>query len=212
MNFGSLPVGLRFEHFDIDQHLAAAGQAITVKDGQVGILTKDNFTPVINIADISWTFGGQYAPSVYNLMFAVGVLLAQQDLKSIPDSMIASIKNYQLDEAGGRLTLFENKDTGVKVLADFAHEKYSLIDQIRRSSRSIPANIAEAWRKRRYPKSFVSKLTDSWGEEAEVEVWLDMCRDCNYLSDERFVYFSEKYEEVSKMLYSMIEKPEKFCH
>jgi four helix bundle protein len=91
-------------------------------------------------------------------------------------------------------------------------EIYSLTDQIRRSSRSIPAGIAEGWRKRRYVKSFVSKLVDSWGEEAEVEVWLDTARDCGYISEERHTYFRKKYEEVSKMLYSMIEQPEKFCY
>ena len=52
-------------------------------------------------------------------------------------------------------------------------EKYALVDQIRRSSRSVPANIAEAWSRRRYPKSFVNKLIDSLGEESETEVWLD---------------------------------------
>ena len=91
-------------------------------------------------------------------------------------------------------------------------EIYSLTDQIRRASRSIGAGIAEAWRKRRYEKSFVSRLVDSWAEEAEVEVWLDTAYDCGYISKDRHAYFREKYEEVSKMLYSMIEQPEKFCY
>jgi len=91
-------------------------------------------------------------------------------------------------------------------------ETYSLTDQIRRASRSIGAGIAEGWRKRRYAKSFVSKLVDSWAEEAEVEVWLDTAYDCGYLSEDRHAYYRGKYEEVSKMLYSMIEQPEKFCY
>ena len=59
-------------------------------------------------------------------------------------------------------------------------EKYSIVDQIRRSSRSIPANIAEAWKKRNYPKMFVSKIIDAAGEAGETEVWLDVCKDAGY--------------------------------
>jgi len=91
-------------------------------------------------------------------------------------------------------------------------ENYSLTDQIRRASRSIPGLIAEGWRKRRYPKSFVLRLTDAWGEEGEVQVWLDMSHDCQYLSEERYLYYCQKYAEVGKMLYSMIQHPEKFCY
>ena len=91
-------------------------------------------------------------------------------------------------------------------------EKYSLIDQLRRSSRSIPANIAEAWRKRKYIKNFVSKLYDSYGEEGETEVWLNMSKDLGYITNEKHRYFIDKYTEISKMLYSMINKPEKFCN
>jgi len=60
-------------------------------------------------------------------------------------------------------------------------ERYSLIDQIRRSSRSVPANLAEAWKKRRYEKAFVSKLIDCAGEAGETEVWLDFSRDFGYI-------------------------------
>jgi four helix bundle protein len=89
-------------------------------------------------------------------------------------------------------------------------ERFSLTDQIRRSTRSIPTNLAEGWKKRRYPKSFVSKVVDCLGEAGEVEVWLDFARDCGYLSVVRHRYFFEGYEEVSKMLYGMIQKEEKF--
>jgi four helix bundle protein len=90
-------------------------------------------------------------------------------------------------------------------------EKFSLTDQIRRSSRSIPANIAEAWKKRSYSKMFVSKLIDCAGEAGETEVWLDFAKDANYLSADKHAYFISNYDEISRMLYSLINKPEKFC-
>ncbi len=91
-------------------------------------------------------------------------------------------------------------------------EKYSLVDQVRRSSRSVSANIAEAWYKRRYPKSFVSKLSDSSSEAGETEVWVDFAADHRYLAQEKKVHLLEKYGEVNKMLTGMMNKPEKFCH
>jgi four helix bundle protein len=91
-------------------------------------------------------------------------------------------------------------------------EKYSLVDQIKRSSRSVPSNIAEAWVKRKYPKSFVSKLLDSLAEEGETEVWIDMSKDCKYIDDELHNSLLERYTEVAKMLSSMINSPDKFCN
>ena len=90
-------------------------------------------------------------------------------------------------------------------------EKFSLTDQIRKSSRSIPANIAEAWKKRLYPKMFVSKIIDAAGEAGETEVWLDVSKDAGYLSDEKYKYFVFGYDEVNRMLYGMVDKPESFC-
>ena len=90
-------------------------------------------------------------------------------------------------------------------------EKYSLTDQIRRSSRSIPANIAEAWKKRIYSKMFVSKLIDCAGEAGETEVWLEIAKDAGYLVIDKYNYFIAAYDEVNRMLYSMIDKPDKFC-
>ncbi|MGB9715173.1 MAG: four helix bundle protein [Thermodesulfovibrionales bacterium] len=89
-------------------------------------------------------------------------------------------------------------------------EKYSLVGQIRRSSRSIPANLAEAWKKRRYPKMFVSKIIDAAGEAGETEVWLDFSKDAAYLSKERYESLISGYNEVNRMLYGMINKHEKF--
>ncbi len=91
-------------------------------------------------------------------------------------------------------------------------EKYALVDQIRRSSRAVPAIISEAWSRRRYPKSFVSKLIEADGETSETTVWLDFSKDHNYLEIKRYNYFIEQYDEVSRMLYSMINQPEKFCY
>jgi len=91
-------------------------------------------------------------------------------------------------------------------------EKYSLVDQIRRSSRSVPANIAEAWVKRKYPKSFISKLLDALAEEAETEVWIDMSKDSKYIDVQSHNILIEKYQEIAKMLTSMINTPEKFCN
>ena len=89
-------------------------------------------------------------------------------------------------------------------------EKYSLTDQICRSSRSVAANIAEGFRKRQYPKMFVSKLADADGEVAEPQVWLDFARDCKYISPELHDELIEGYEGVGRMLGSMMSTPEKF--
>ncbi|MCF8233168.1 MAG: four helix bundle protein [Bacteroidales bacterium] len=90
-------------------------------------------------------------------------------------------------------------------------EKYSLTDQIRRASRSVCSNIAEAWAKKIYIKAFVSKLTDSLGEEHETEVWLDYARDCGYLKEDKHKRLMSEYDEVRKILISMINNPGKFC-
>ena len=90
-------------------------------------------------------------------------------------------------------------------------EKYALVDQIRRSSRSVAANLAEAWKKRRYKKAFISKIIDCAGEAGETEVWLDFSKDFQYISEEQHVELMQKYDEVSRMLTGMIEKADKFC-
>ena len=90
-------------------------------------------------------------------------------------------------------------------------EMYSLTDQIRRSSRSIGANIAEAWAKRRYEKHFVSKLTDSAGEQQETQHWIGVAFDCGYISETQGREFVDKCLEVGRMLGGMISKAELFC-
>lgn len=89
-------------------------------------------------------------------------------------------------------------------------ERYSLTDQIRRSSRSVCGNIAEGYRKRQYPNMFASKLADAHAEAAETQVWLDFARDCGYLTPEYHKQLSTGYEEVERMLASMIANPQKF--
>jgi four helix bundle protein len=89
-------------------------------------------------------------------------------------------------------------------------ERYSMTDQIRRSSRSVPANIAEAYRKRQYPNAFVAKLSDSDAECAETQTWLDFSKDCGYISTETCQRLNNEYEEVGRMLGGMMSNPERF--
>lgn len=89
-------------------------------------------------------------------------------------------------------------------------EKYSLTDQIRRSSRSVCANIGEAYRKRIYPKHFISKLTDSDSENAETQVWLQFSITCGYLDDENYSNLNDKSLEIGKMINHMILNPQKY--
>jgi four helix bundle protein len=89
-------------------------------------------------------------------------------------------------------------------------ERYSLTDQVRRSSRSVAANIAEGYRKRQYMKMFTSKLADADAEATETQVWLDFSFDCAYVSQDLHQALSSGYEEVGKMLGGMMAAPEKF--
>ena len=89
-------------------------------------------------------------------------------------------------------------------------EMYSLTDQIRRSSRSVPANIAVAYRKRIYPKSFHSKLTDSDAENSETQVWLEFSLKCNYINESIYIEFINESNEVGKLINYMILNPQKF--
>jgi len=105
-------------------------------------------------------------------------------------------------------------EAGMKIFElskDFPkEEKYSLTDQMRRSSRSVSSNIAEAWRKRKYPKSFIAKLSDSEGEAAETQVWLDYALKCGYLSQENYDRLYDQYEHIIAMLINMSTKPEQW--
>lgn len=89
-------------------------------------------------------------------------------------------------------------------------ERYSLTDQIRRSSKSTCSNIAEAYRKRIYPKHFRSKLTDSDGENSETLVWLDFAIACKYIDEQSYKKLSSENVEIGKLLNYMMLNPEKF--
>ena len=89
-------------------------------------------------------------------------------------------------------------------------EKYSLTDQIRRSSRSVASNISEAWRKRRYAAAFISKLNDSEGEAAETQTHLEISRRCGYLDDKTVQSLDERYEHLLAQLVTMARQPEKW--
>jgi four helix bundle protein len=90
-------------------------------------------------------------------------------------------------------------------------EAYSLTDQIRRCSRSIGAQISEAWAKRVYEKHFVSKLTDADGEQHETQHWIDTAADCEYLSEEESTALVRQCEEIGRLLGGMIAKADRFC-
>ena len=89
-----------------------------------------------------------------------------------------------------------------------AEEKFSLTDQIRRSSRSVAANIAEAWRKRRYEKSFIAKLSDAEAEAAETQTRLDFAKACGYIEEQQWTDLIEKYEYLISMLVKISNSPE----
>jgi four helix bundle protein len=88
-----------------------------------------------------------------------------------------------------------------------AGERYSLTDQFRKASRSVAANIAEAWRKRRYPAAFVSKLNDTEGEAAETETWIEFALRCGYMAESAAADLEQRYEQILSQLVVMIEKP-----
>lgn len=106
------------------------------------------------------------------------------------------LKVFQLSFKAG-MEIFKLSKTFPK------EETYSLTDQIRRSSRSVSGNIAEAFRKRRYPKSFISKLSDAEGEAAETQVWLDYALECEYITKKEFDTLNDNYDHIIAMLVRM---------
>jgi four helix bundle protein len=87
-------------------------------------------------------------------------------------------------------------------------EMYSLTDQARKAARSVCANLAEAWRKRRYKAAFIAKLSDSEAEAAETQVWIEFAVKCNYLDRKSALALYQVYDEVLRMLVAMINNPE----
>ncbi len=89
-------------------------------------------------------------------------------------------------------------------------EKYSLTDQVRRSSRSVCANLAEAYRKKRYPAHFISKLTDCDAENSETNVWIEFAYSCKYIDEVMLHNLLAQTEEIGKMISHAINNPEKY--
>ncbi|MBP1734403.1 MAG: ribosomal protein [Deltaproteobacteria bacterium] len=90
-------------------------------------------------------------------------------------------------------------------------EKYSLTDQVRRSSRSVCSNLAEGWRKRKYQAVFINKLLDAAQDAAETQTWLEFALHCGYIDDDVFRNLYEKYEHIFAMLSTMEKKADAFC-
>jgi len=91
-------------------------------------------------------------------------------------------------------------------------EKFSMVDQMRRASRSVCSNIAEGWRKRRYISVFRNKMTDAMQEASETQCWLEFASACRYISEDEFQDLDVEYENIIGMLSSMEMKSEKFCY
>ena len=106
---------------------------------------------------------------------------------------------------------FEEAMTVFELSKTFPREEmYSLTDQVRRSSRSVAANITEAWRKRRYEAAFISKLNDAETEAAETQTWLRFAMRCRYLPEETQAAMDNEYDQIIKMLVAMAKNPEKW--
>jgi four helix bundle protein len=114
------------------------------------------------------------------------------------------------------LDVFKNAMDGAHRIYDHsktfpAEERYSLTDQIRRSSRSVCANLAEAWRKRRYPNHFVSKLCDADGEAAETLTWLDFAKAYGFITGDAHAQLVDLYDHIQAQLTRMMDRPEDWC-
>ena len=107
---------------------------------------------------------------------------------------------------------FESAMEILQLTKEFPNEeKYSLVDQIRRASRSVCANISEAWRKRRYIAVFKNKITDSMQEASETQCWLEFSLACRYIEKDVFDNLDDEYEQIIAMLNSMEMNAAKFC-
>lgn len=121
--------------------------------------------------------------------------------------IISSFKELRVYQAA-----FHLQQEIFKISKSFPKEElYSLTDQVRRSSRSIGANIAEAWHKRRYIAHFVSKLSDADGEQAEAQHWIETANSCDYLSPGQREQLLKECGNIGAMLGAMMANPQKFC-
>lgn len=125
MNTSLIPCGLTFKYFDVKKHLKAGGVAITYKDQQIVMLKNTEKTVLADLKAIPWTFNGVFEPSVWNLLHVCGALVAYFK-GDLPKNLKETIESTRLDPYGGRLTLLKAKN-GATILADYAHEKESLV-------------------------------------------------------------------------------------
>ncbi|WP_294251459.1 four helix bundle protein [uncultured Chryseobacterium sp.] len=116
-----------------------------------------------------------------------------QDLKVYQKSFDAAMEIYKLSKKFPK------------------EEIYSLTDQIRRSSRSVSANISEAWGKRKYERSFIARLTDSEGEARETQTWLQFALACKYINEEQFSILNNQYNQIIGMLVNMMIQSKSWC-
>src|SRR6267378_8639420 len=114
------------------------------------------------------------------------------------------LKVYQLAEEATQIIFLLSRQFPVE-------ERYSLTDQVRRSSRAVKAMVAEAWGRRRYKAVFVNKLDEALGEATETQSWLDDARDSKYLSDDKFNEVDSNCIVICRMLSRMIDRAEDFC-
>ncbi len=132
-----------------------------------------------------------------------GTMIELKETKRI--NSVRELKVYRLAFETA-MEIFEISKTFPK------EEKYSLIDQIRRSSRSVCTNLSEGWRKRRYRAVFINKLSDAAQEAAETQTWLEFCLSCHYVSQDFFERLDERYEHIFAMLITMEKKADSFCN
>ena len=93
-----------------------------------------------------------------------------------------------------------------------SEEKYSMVDQVRRYSRSVCSSISEGWRKRNYEAVFRNKMTDSMQEASETQCWLEFAQACRYISNDTFIRMDKEYENIIGMLIMIEKKSNKFCY
>ncbi len=122
---------------------------------------------------------------------------------------MSNIRSYR------ELRVYQNAFESAMKIFEFtktfpAEEKYSMVDQMRRSSRSVCANLAEAWCKRRYPAHFVSKLSDCESEAEETRVWLEFALRCRYINQDTFNELDSTYDLIIGQLVRMISEPQKW--
>lgn len=122
---------------------------------------------------------------------------------------MSNIRNYR--ELRVYQNAFESAMKIFELTKSFpVEEKYSMVDQMRRSSRSVCANLAEAWRKRRYPAHFVSKLSDCESEAEETRVWLEFALSCKYINQQVFNELDSNYDLIIGQVVKMIAEPQKW--